>query len=68
MVGFSLMHIHPVFFIASLLCSSAVAIWLLPGVCYAVRRRRNVKINDAAMIVIALFVIAALAVPDTFFA
>lgn len=68
MVGLSLLHIHPIFFFIGMLSSVAVAIWLLPGIIYSVLRRSEIGIGDVLMIGASLFVIVALAIPDTFFA
>jgi hypothetical protein len=49
MVGFSLWHIHPGFAVAGLLCSLAVALWLLitiPYDCASPRHRTVGLVND----------------------
>jgi hypothetical protein len=68
MVGFSLIHIHPMFFVLGMVCSLALAIWLFPGIAYAVARRKEMRISDLVMILGALIVIVALALPDNTFA
>lgn len=68
MVGFSLMHIHPMFAIIGMLCCIAVMAWLLLAIPYAVVRRKAIGIVDVTMIVCAVFVAAAVVIPDNFFA
>ena len=68
MVGFSLMHVHPLFAIAGMLCCLALMIWLLLAVPFAVARRKAVVFADAAMIVGAIFVAVSVITPDNFFA
>ena len=68
MVGFVLLHIHPGFAVAGILCSLAVALWLLIAIPCAVVRRRDIEPWDWLMMAGSVMVIVALAVPDTFFA
>jgi hypothetical protein len=68
MIGFSLMHIHPGLAIIGLLGSVGFIAWLLPAIPYAIVRRQTVGVADIAMLVCAVFVTAALTVPDNFFA
>lgn len=67
MVGFALWHIHPGFAVAGILCSLALAVWLLIAVPYAIVRRRNIEPWDWSMIPVTVMVILALAAPGTFF-
>lgn len=68
MVGFALWHIHPGLAVVGTLGSLAVALWLLIAIPFAVVRRRDIEPLDRLMMAGAVFVIAALALPDTFFA
>ena len=67
-VGFALWHIHPGFAVAGMLCSLAVALWLLIAVPYAVVRRQDIEPWDWLMMAASVLVIVALAVPETFLA
>jgi hypothetical protein len=42
-VGFSMIHIHPFFFIAGALCCHLLMLWLIPGIVYAIRQWENVS-------------------------
>jgi len=68
MVGFSLLHIHPGFALLGIVCSLALALWLLVTVPYAFVRRRDIEPWDWLMMFGSAVVIMALALPDTFFA
>jgi len=68
MVGFSLMHIHPMFAIVGFISSLSVMLWLLPAMLYSIVRRRRIGIMDVAMITCAIFVTFAIVTPDNFFA
>jgi hypothetical protein len=68
MVGFSMMHIHPMIAIVGMLGCLAVMLWLLPAIPYAIARRRAIGVTDVAMIACSLFVAAAVVIPDNFFA
>jgi hypothetical protein len=68
MVGFALWHIHPGFAVAGMLCSLAVALWLLIAIPYAIVRRRDIEPWDWLMMAASSLVILVLTVPDTFFA
>jgi hypothetical protein len=67
MVGFSLMHIHPVFAIVGMMCCLAMMAWLLPAVPYAIVRRKIISVADIAMIACAVLVAVAIVIPDNFF-
>ncbi len=68
MVGFSLIHIHPLFAIAGLLCSWSLMLWLLPAVIYFVIRREYAAKFDFIMCAVAVLVAIVMVIPDTFFA
>jgi uncharacterized membrane protein len=68
MVGFALWHIHPGLAAFGVLFSLGVAVWLLIAIPYAVVRRRDIEPWDWLMMAFSTFIIAALAIPDTFFA
>jgi hypothetical protein len=68
MVGFSLMHIHPIFAIVGMLFCLAVMVWLLPAIPFAIARRKIISLADVAMVACALFVAVAIVIPNNFFA
>jgi hypothetical protein len=68
MVGFSLMHIHPGLAIFGILSFYSLTIWLIPAACYLFLRRRDIRLVDIAMFTLALLGVAAMMVPDNFFA
>jgi len=68
MVGFSLGHIHPLFFITGALSACLMVVWLAPAGIYAIVRRKNVSGIDLAMIFVGMLVAAALIIPDDLFA
>ena len=68
MVGFALWHIHPGFAVFGIVCSLAVALWLLITIPYAVVRHRDIEPWHWMMMAGSAVVIVALALPDTFFA
>lgn len=67
MLGFSLMHIHPLLSMIGALCCYLLMLWLIPGVFYIVRRRQDVSILDKGMVACCFFVTLAIILPDTFF-
>lgn len=67
MVGFSLMHIHPMFFLTGLLCCWFLMLWLVLAVIYMFAHKR-IPLPDAIMVAVAIFVAVAMLTPDTFFA
>ena len=68
MVGFSLMHIHPGFFVVGVLCAYATMLWLAPATVYLVLRRKGISGFDIAMVAVAVFVLLAVITPDTLLA
>ena len=68
MVGFSLAHIHPDFFILGLLSAGMLMLWLLPAAIYAYRRREDASALDLLMILAAALVTVVMLIPDTLFA
>jgi len=68
MVGFSLMHIHPLLGILGALSCSLLLLWLIPAGFCAIRRRRDVTLFDIGMLGCCLFALLAVALPDAFFA
>jgi hypothetical protein len=67
-IGFSLIHIHPFFFIAGITCSVLLMLWLIPALYYVILRWRISSKADVGMVALALLVTAAIVLPDTFFA
>jgi hypothetical protein len=67
-IGFSLMHVHPFFSIAGILCSCMLMLWLIPALCYVIFRWRMCSKTDIAMVLLCLLVMVAIVLPDTFFA
>lgn|ERR1700730_11607474 len=68
MVGFSLMHVHPGFFIAGILCSYLLILWLVPASIYLTVNRKRISAFDIAMVSLSLCVAAVIMAPDTLFA
>ena len=68
LVGFALWHVHPLYAIAGMLCSLALALWLIVAIPYAVKRKQDLEIWDLLMMAGSVFVVLALVLPDTFFA
>jgi hypothetical protein len=67
-VGFSMMHIHPMFFIVGVLCCFSIMLWLLPSAFYAIKRRQALSPLDGIMLVLSLLIAIAIVLPDRFFA
>ena len=68
MVGFSLVHIFPAFFIVGILCCYLLILWLAPASIYVIVRRNRISTADIAMILTGVFAAVVMALPDTFFA
>jgi hypothetical protein len=68
MIGFSLVHLHPTFFILGALCSYLLILWLVPAVIFVIARRKKISIADILMILTSFFIAVVMVVPDTFFA
>jgi hypothetical protein len=68
MIGFSMMHIHPLFFLAGLLSCYGLILWLVLATIVAIKDRKGLSKTDVAMAVVCLLVLVALAVPDSAFA
>jgi hypothetical protein len=68
MVGSSLAHIHPAFFIVGTLSSYLLILWLLPALVYSTVNRKRITAVDLAMVLVALFVAVAIMTPDSLFA
>ena len=68
MVGFSLAHIHPMFFVLGVISAYALILWLAPALFYLAVRRKTISRVDAVMVAVALFVLAAVITPDTLLA
>jgi hypothetical protein len=64
MVGFSLMHIHPAFFLMGVFCSYCLLLWLAIAIVFMVKGRRMPSMKDMLMAALGLFVLVALMVPD----
>ena len=67
-VGFSLMHIHPLFSIVGMLCSFSIMLLLIPSAVYAIRRRRHLSRLDGLMLMCSVFITAAIILPGAFVA
>lgn len=68
MVGFSLMHIHPGFFLTGLFCSCCLLLWLAIATVFMIKRRTMPSRKDMLMTALCIFVLAAFIVPDQAFA
>ncbi|HYG98738.1 MAG TPA: hypothetical protein VD837_06365 [Terriglobales bacterium] len=67
-VGFSLLHIHPGFAIIGVLCCLGLFAWLVVAFPFLIARRKNIRATDLMMVSSAVFVAAAIMIPDTLFA
>jgi len=67
-VGFSLMHVHPFFSIAGIICCYLLMLWVIPAAIYFVNRWKILSKADVAMVVLCLLVTLAIVLPDAFFA
>lgn len=67
-VGFALLHIHPGFAVAGVLCSLAVAFWLFIAVPYAIAHRQDFEPLDWMVMAGSILVVVVLVVPDNLFA
>lgn len=68
MIGFSLMHTHPLVAIVGITSCLGMMAWLLPAVPFAIARRRFMSKADVAMLICAVAVAGAVVIPDRFFA
>jgi hypothetical protein len=68
MIGFSLVHIHSLFFILGALCSYLLILWLVPALIHVIVRRNRISVADIVMILTGFFIVVVMATPDTFFA
>ena len=68
MVGFSMIHIHPIFSIFGALCCFSIMLWLFPSAVYMFMRRRKMSLLDGLMFISSLLIAVAMILPDTFFA
>jgi hypothetical protein len=64
MIGFSIAHIHPLFFIAGVLSTIALAIWSLPAFVYMVRAKLKIPAYGYLMVLGSGLAIAAIFLPD----
>src|SRR5882762_189011 len=55
-VGFSLMHIHPFFSIAGLVCGALLMLWIIPALIYLTFRWSTRSKADIAMVALSLLV------------
>ena len=62
------MHIHPELAILGMLSSLALVLWLVIAIPFAIIRLKNIRASEIAMLICALFVVLAIATPDTLFA
>ena len=68
MIGFSLAHLHPGFFLAGILCCWGFMLWSITATIYLIRKRKEISKLDWLIYVLALLVIVAFVVPDDAFA
>jgi hypothetical protein len=68
MIGFSLGHIHPLFFITGALSAYLIVACLVPAGIYAIVRRKNASGMDLAMILVGIFVAVTIIISDDLFA
>ena len=68
MVGFSLLHVHPLFAIAGALSVLGIFVWSLIAVVLIAMRRKHVSRGEVGMLLCAVLIIVAMVLPDTLFA
>ena len=68
MVGFSLLHVHPLFAIAEALSVLGIFVWSLIAVVLIAMRRKHVSRGEVGMLLCAVLIIVAMVLPDTLFA
>ena len=64
MIGFSLVHGHPLFFLSGLLCCYGLCLWLVGVVIYLIVKGRRPVSMDLVMCLLSLFVLLALIIPE----
>jgi|GEM_PF-4425893 hypothetical protein len=67
MIGFSMMHMFPTFFIFGALSCYGLMIWPLIAAYFLIRRFRAISITDIAMSMLCILAIVITAIPDNFF-
>ena len=68
MIGFSLAHLHPGFFLAGIFCCCAFMLWSITATIYLITGRKEISKLDWLLYVLALLVIVAFVMPDDAFA
>jgi ABC-type uncharacterized transport system permease subunit len=68
MVGFSLIHIHPIFAVLGAVCAYTLMLWLVPAIVCLVSRRKRISGFDVVMMAFALLALLAVVTPDTLLA
>jgi len=63
MVGFSLAHLHPLFFFSGALCSYFLILWLLIAVTLVIKRWKSVSSVDMVMVFLSMFVALVIVIP-----
>jgi len=62
-VGFSLMHIHPLFAMAGILCCYVLMLWLIPASILVAKHWKSSSKTDAAMVALCVLVTLAIILP-----
>lgn len=62
-VGFSLLHIHPFFAMAGILCCYVLMLWLVPASIFVASRWKGASKIDAAMVALCALVTLAIILP-----
>jgi hypothetical protein len=66
MIGFSIMHVMPVFFIFGAICCYGLMLWPLISGYFLIRRHKDISKMDIAMNLLCVYVIVITVIPDKF--
>ncbi len=64
MIGFSILHIHPLFAIGGMFCSTILVLWLAVAGIFAALNRFKLARSEWWMALGAAFVVLAMFMPD----
>ncbi len=67
MIGFSLGHLHPGFFLAGIFSCSLFMLWSIAATIYLIMKRKEISKVDWVIYVLGLLVVIAFLMPDEAF-